>query len=174
MSDSTSSTGLGRPALIVLVLVLIGAGAWLFTSVFPPAVNRQHNPGSLRLSEQTVSDEESLTRAVSAIGLTRSKEISGYVDQRQRSGTNRVWFGGWAKDEKGGDQSLSVIIFGNGKNLALVETQGKREDVDRSAANLAFKTQVIQCPVGAPLVAVAVNQRNEYAPLLFWRMQPEC
>ena len=140
--------------------------------------------GALKLSQSNIPDSESLDRVAKEIGLRRSGNLSGAVDNVQTPADELVSMSGWALDAAGDSTPLTIIAFAGGKVFAMGETLGPRSDIERTfklskgaAANLAFGIKAIapvRCAAGESFVVVAVNRKGEFAPLGFWKRDASC
>jgi hypothetical protein len=125
----------------------------------------------LALARSTVSDEATLTSAAKSAGLELSPDVKGNVDQIRRIDSGQVQVLGWVLDSKAAGGPLTILLFGDGKNLLRLVSTGSRSDVaayfklaDSSGKNMGYNGS-FACDAGKKLILAVVSPRNLYAPL---------
>jgi len=186
-----SKAGIIRQALrlwvgaAILAIVFLG---WIWTSSLRNRDDSEEGPSSsysksaLELAQKVVPSDSALDDVAETVGLRRSAEIQGYVDSRQRLADGLVQFSGWVVDKTGDGQPLTLIGFAGGKTFSVVQSSGRRPDVEAMyelssvrAANLAFSLNFTgACKPGLSFMVVALNQKNQFALLPFYKMVPDC
>jgi hypothetical protein len=150
-------------------------GSFLLTMwLTAPAPPQQAEPGNLAaatLAGYLVPNEAILTAAAKSVGLQRSDQLKGYIDEIARTNKEQVRIRGWVADPVGQGAPITVLVFADGRNTLGMDSKGARSDVAQAlklphaaAANLAFAGEFF-CNSGETLFIVAVTQNNSYAPL---------
>jgi len=164
--------------------VLIGSfllTLWITAPATPPDIKSEPLTVNAEIfATYLVPDEDMLPAAASAAGLQHSAKLKGFIDSVTRLNNDQVKILGWAFDELGEGDPITILVFAQGKNVFQTQTKGTRLDVagawklsSAAAANVAF-AGLLRCLPRQQLLVVAVTQANLSTTLGHVPGQPVC
>jgi len=126
-------------------------------------------PDAEKLGDYTVRNFGDLVEAAVAIGMHRSGDLKGVVDEINRINENEVAMRGWLADPTGDSKVLEVLVFVAGKKAAMTQTKGERPDVTKSLKladgaekNVAFQL-TFNCRPGDDVVTAGLGSDRQYS-----------
>ena len=126
-------------------------------------------PDAEKLGDYSVLNFGDLVEAAVAIGMHRSGDLKGVVDEINRINENEVAMRGWLADPTGDSKVLEVLVFVAGKKAAMTQTKGERPDVTKSLKladgaekNVAFQL-TFNCRPGDDVVTAGLGSDRQYS-----------
>jgi hypothetical protein len=123
------------------------------------------------LASRTISNRFDLIEAAVGERLHRSVALRGHVDTFTRANDREVKIAGWLADRGGDETGITVLIFVEGRNVAMTQTRGERPDVTKALGlvlgaerNVAFEA-TFDCQSGDQPMIVALGMNSQYAQL---------
>jgi hypothetical protein len=141
-----------------------------------PNLADDKRPDAEKLGDYTVRNFGDLVEAAVGIGMHRSGDLRGVVDEINRINENEVAMRGWLADPTGDSKTLEVLVFVAGKKTAMTQTKGERPDVakaikltDGAEKNVAFQL-TFNCRAGDDVVTAGLGSDRQY----FWLSTKRC
>jgi hypothetical protein len=127
-----------------------------------------------KLAGYKIFDFGDLVEAAVRIGMHRSGDMKGVVDDITRINASEVAMRGWLVDFTGQSRILTIVVFVAGKMSATAQTQVDRPDVVTAlklepGQNVGFQL-TLDCHAGDDLVTVGLGSHKEY----FWLSTARC
>jgi hypothetical protein len=143
---------------------------WLTGTATPPSTTDERS-GAEQLASRSISNRSDLIEAAVAAGLHLSTQMKGNIDSTTRVNDREVTIKGWFADPEGDATPLTVLVFVDGKNMAMTQTRGERPDVTK-ALGLAFGAErnvgfevSFGCRTGAQPFIVGLGSDKQYLSL---------
>jgi hypothetical protein len=148
----------------------------LLDNIPRPNVPDDNRPDAEKLGDHRIFELGDLIVAAVGIGMHRSVDMKGVVDEISRVNGNEVAMKGWLADPTGESQNLDVLVFVAGKKTAMTQTKGERPDVTKvhnlsggAEKNVTFQL-TFNCHTGDDVVTVGLGADRKY----FWLSTRQC
>ena len=148
----------------------------LLDSFSRPNLADDKRPDAEKLGDYSVLNFGDLVEAAVGIGMHRSGDLRGVVDEINRINDSQVEMKGWLADSTGDSKTLDVLVFVAGKKAAMTQTKGERPDVtktlklaDGAEKNVAFQL-TFNCRAGDDVVTAGLGSGRQY----FWLSTKRC